>query len=115
MRPDQPHERHDRSQQHKDLDARGRGAWARKKIHVQAMLSARFAANRPVTSRRRAPGTSRTASDRFLDYYRAAWGRSGDYHPYWDIAAVLGGLDEDIDAMPSAADENFLVEVVRRL
>src|SRR3954464_5471403 len=39
-----------------------RGAWPRKKIHVQARFSARFAANRPVTSRRRAPGTSRTAS-----------------------------------------------------
>src|SRR4051812_1297005 len=39
-----------------------RGAWPRKKIHVHARLSARFAENRPVTSRRRAPGTSRTAS-----------------------------------------------------
>jgi aminoglycoside phosphotransferase (APT) family kinase protein len=55
------------------------------------------------------------AVDRFLDHYRAASGRTDDYHPYWDIAAALGGLDEDIDAMPSLADENFLVEAVRRL
>ena len=57
----------------------------------------------------------RPAVDRFLDYYRVASGRAGDYHPYWDIAAAIGGLDEDADAMPSPADEDFLAEAVGRL
>jgi aminoglycoside phosphotransferase (APT) family kinase protein len=55
------------------------------------------------------------AVERFLDHYRAASGRSGGYHPYWDIAAAIGGLDDDIDAAPSPGDEDFLVRALGRL
>jgi aminoglycoside phosphotransferase (APT) family kinase protein len=55
------------------------------------------------------------AADRFLELYRTASGRTDDYHPYWDISAAIGGLDEDADAAPSPADERFLNAAVRRL
>ncbi len=55
------------------------------------------------------------AADRFLDLYRAVSGRTDDYHPYWDISAAIGGLDEDVDGEPSPADERFLVAAVARL
>jgi aminoglycoside phosphotransferase (APT) family kinase protein len=51
------------------------------------------------------------AADRFLELYQAAAGR-GDYHPYWDIAAALGGVDE---AHFDPADERFLAHALRRL
>jgi aminoglycoside phosphotransferase (APT) family kinase protein len=55
------------------------------------------------------------AADRFLELYRAACGRTDDYHPYWDIVAAIGGLDESCDTQPSAGDERFLAEAVCRL
>jgi aminoglycoside phosphotransferase (APT) family kinase protein len=55
------------------------------------------------------------AADRFLDLYRAASGRTDEYHPYWDISAAIGGLDEDADGQPSPADERFLAAAVARL
>ncbi|HEY1519617.1 MAG TPA: aminoglycoside phosphotransferase family protein [Solirubrobacteraceae bacterium] len=55
------------------------------------------------------------AADRFLELYRDASGRTDDYHPYWDISAAIGGLDQDADAAPSPADEKFLNAAVCRL
>jgi aminoglycoside phosphotransferase (APT) family kinase protein len=55
------------------------------------------------------------AADRFLDLYRAVSGRTDEYHPYWDISAAIGGLDEDVDTQPSPADEQFLVAALARL
>jgi aminoglycoside phosphotransferase (APT) family kinase protein len=55
------------------------------------------------------------AANRFLDLYRAVSGRTDDYHPYWDISAAIGGLDEDVDEQPSPADEQFLAAAVARL
>jgi aminoglycoside phosphotransferase (APT) family kinase protein len=55
------------------------------------------------------------AADRFLDLYRAVSGRTDEYHPYWDISATIGGLDEDADTQPSPADEQFLAAAVARL
>jgi aminoglycoside phosphotransferase (APT) family kinase protein len=55
------------------------------------------------------------AADRFVDLYRAVSGRTDDYHPYWDIAAAIGGLDEDADGEPSPEDEQFLAAAVARL
>jgi aminoglycoside phosphotransferase (APT) family kinase protein len=55
------------------------------------------------------------AADRFLDLYREVSGRTDDYHPYWDISAAIGGLDEDADAEPSPEDELFLAAAVARL
>ena len=55
------------------------------------------------------------AADRFLDLYRVAAGRDDEYDPYWDISAVLGGLDEDADEEPSPEDETFLAAAVSRL
>jgi aminoglycoside phosphotransferase (APT) family kinase protein len=55
------------------------------------------------------------AADRFMDLYRAACGRSDDYHPYWDIVAAIGGLDESCDTERSPSDERFLAEAVSRL
>jgi hypothetical protein len=42
-------------------------------------------------------------------------GSTDDYHPYWDISAAIGGLDEDADDQPSPADERFLAAAVARL
>jgi aminoglycoside phosphotransferase (APT) family kinase protein len=55
------------------------------------------------------------AADRFLEVYRAVSGRTDEYHPYWDISAAIGGLDEDADDEPSPADEHFLAAAVARL
>jgi aminoglycoside phosphotransferase (APT) family kinase protein len=55
------------------------------------------------------------AADRFLELYRAASGRGDEYDPYWDIAAAVGGLDEDVDEALSPADESFLTAAVARL
>ncbi len=55
------------------------------------------------------------AAERFLDAYRVASGRGDDYHPYWDISAAIGGLDESADEHPSPADEAFLAAAVGRL
>jgi aminoglycoside phosphotransferase (APT) family kinase protein len=55
------------------------------------------------------------AADQFLALYRVAAGRDDDYHPYWDISAAIGGLDEDADGRPSPADEHFLAAAVSRL
>jgi aminoglycoside phosphotransferase (APT) family kinase protein len=54
-------------------------------------------------------------ADDFLELYRAVSGRTGEYHPYWDIAASIGGLDFDADEHPSPADEQFLAAAVMRL
>ena len=55
------------------------------------------------------------AADRFLELYRVVSGSTEDYHPYWDISAAIGGLDEDADDQPSPADEQFLAAAVVRL
>jgi aminoglycoside phosphotransferase (APT) family kinase protein len=55
------------------------------------------------------------AADRFLDLYLAASGRD-DYHPYWDIAAALGGHEEEaFDTDRESGDEAFLAQAVARL
>ena len=53
-------------------------------------------------------------ADRFLALYQAASGRR-DYHPYWDIAAILGGLSEAADGRPDPAGEAFLARAVAAL
>jgi aminoglycoside phosphotransferase (APT) family kinase protein len=55
------------------------------------------------------------AVESFLALYRAVSRRTDAYHPYWDIAAILGGMDEDVDDAPSPADERFLAAAVARL
>jgi aminoglycoside phosphotransferase (APT) family kinase protein len=50
-------------------------------------------------------------ADRFLDLYQAVSDRR-DYHPYWDIVAAIGGLDQDHF---DPADERFLAHALRRL
>ena len=55
------------------------------------------------------------AADRFLELYRVAAGRDDHYHPYWDISAAIGGLDEDADDRPSPVDEDFLTAAVSQL
>jgi aminoglycoside phosphotransferase (APT) family kinase protein len=54
------------------------------------------------------------AAERFLDRYREASGRREDYHPYWDIAAAIGGLDESWDTEPDPGNESFLAAAVSR-
>jgi aminoglycoside phosphotransferase (APT) family kinase protein len=54
------------------------------------------------------------AADRFLALHRTAGGR-GDYHPFWDIAAALGGFDDTDVARWSRAGEEFLAQAVARL
>jgi len=55
------------------------------------------------------------AADRFLELYLAASGRS-DYHPYWDIAAVLGGNGEEAFLTDGESeDEPLLGQAVSRL
>jgi aminoglycoside phosphotransferase (APT) family kinase protein len=53
-------------------------------------------------------------ADRFLALYQAISGRR-EYHPYWDIAAFLGGLSEAADARPDPAGEDFLARAVAAL
>jgi aminoglycoside phosphotransferase (APT) family kinase protein len=55
------------------------------------------------------------AADRFLALYRLIAGRDDEYHPYWDISAAIGGLDETVDDDPSPADESFLAAALARL
>lgn len=50
------------------------------------------------------------AADRFLELYLAASGRDDEYHPYWDVAAALGGLREDDPWAPDA--ERFLAHAL---
>jgi aminoglycoside phosphotransferase (APT) family kinase protein len=54
-------------------------------------------------------------ADRFLELYREASGRQDEYHPYWDVSAAIGGLDEDADNAPSQADEQFLQSAISNL
>ena len=55
------------------------------------------------------------AADRFLAIYRGVSGRTDEYDPYWDIAAAIGGLDEDADNQRSPPDEQFLAAAIARL
>ncbi len=55
------------------------------------------------------------AADRFLDIYRAVSGRTDDYHPYWDISAAIGGLDEDADGAAEPGGRAFPRAAVARL
>ena len=50
------------------------------------------------------------AADRFLELYLAASGHDDEYHPYWDVAAALGGLREDDPWAPDA--ERFLAHAL---
>jgi aminoglycoside phosphotransferase (APT) family kinase protein len=50
------------------------------------------------------------AADRFLELTGI-----DDYHPYWDIAAALGGFDSATLAQWTPVDEEFLARAVRRL
>ena len=55
------------------------------------------------------------AANRFLDLYLAASGRSG-YDPYWDIAAALGGHEEEAFTTDGeSSDEAFLAQAVSKL
>jgi aminoglycoside phosphotransferase (APT) family kinase protein len=54
------------------------------------------------------------AADRFLALHRRLTGR-GEYDPYWDIAAALGGFDQDDVEHRSRRDEEFLARAVARL
>lgn len=54
-------------------------------------------------------------ADEFLELYRQVSGRQDPYHPYWDISAAIGGLDEDADDAPSSEDEQFLQSAIRNL
>lgn len=54
------------------------------------------------------------AADRFLELYQALTGRTV-YHPYWDIVAAIGGMDETIDDHPDPTDERFVAAAVARL
>ncbi len=56
-----------------------------------------------------------SAAAKFLVLYRAVSGRRHEYHPYWDIAAAIGGLDESRDRRPRPGEESFLAEAVARL
>jgi aminoglycoside phosphotransferase (APT) family kinase protein len=55
------------------------------------------------------------AADRFLELYRVTAGRDDAYHPYWDISAAIGGLDESYDQEPSPEDESFVASALARL
>jgi aminoglycoside phosphotransferase (APT) family kinase protein len=54
------------------------------------------------------------AADRFLEIYQTISGRA-DYHPYWDIVAAIGGLDESADERPAPREEHFLANAVALL
>jgi aminoglycoside phosphotransferase (APT) family kinase protein len=50
------------------------------------------------------------AADRFLELSGI-----GDYHPYWDIVAALGGFDPETLARWTPVEEEFLARAVARL
>jgi aminoglycoside phosphotransferase (APT) family kinase protein len=50
------------------------------------------------------------AADRFLELCGI-----GDYHPYWDVVAALGGFDAETLARWTPAEEEFLARAVARL
>jgi aminoglycoside phosphotransferase (APT) family kinase protein len=54
------------------------------------------------------------AAHRFLAHYQDLTGRRG-YHPYWDIVAAIGGMDESVDEAPNPRDERFLANAVAQL
>src|SRR4051794_6100023 len=54
------------------------------------------------------------AAERFLALHRSVSGRGG-YDPIWDIAASLGGFEDEDVARWSRADEDFLARAVARL
>ena len=54
------------------------------------------------------------AADRFLALYEELTGRR-EYHPYWDIVAAIGGMDESLDDDPNPSDECFLARAVAQL
>lgn len=54
------------------------------------------------------------AADRFLALHREVTGR-GEYDPYWDVVATLGGFDEDDVAGWTPRQEEFLARAVARL
>lgn len=54
------------------------------------------------------------AADRFLTLYKDLTGRR-EYHPYWDIVAAIGGMDESLDDEPNPSDERFLARAVAQL
>jgi aminoglycoside phosphotransferase (APT) family kinase protein len=54
------------------------------------------------------------AADRFLRLYQALSERR-EYHPYWDIVAAIGGLDESDDARANPRGEAFLARAVAEL
>lgn len=57
----------------------------------------------------------REAADRFLNLYQSLTGRRS-YHPYWDIVAAVGGLDESRDDGPKAPqEERFLANAISAL
>ena len=54
------------------------------------------------------------AADRFLAICQDRTGRR-NYHPYWDIVAAIGGMDESLDDEPNPSDERFLARAVAQL
>jgi hypothetical protein len=54
------------------------------------------------------------AADRFLALYEDLTGRR-EYHPYWDIVAAMGGMDESLDDEPNLHDERLLAKAVAQL
>lgn len=55
-----------------------------------------------------------TVADAFLRQYQERTGTTA-YHPYWDVVAALGGLDETWDANPNPIVERFLAVAVSQL
>lgn len=60
-----------------------------------------------------ARGISLAAADRFLEHYGRLSGRGG-YDPWWDVAAALGGLDDEDVAGWTTRHEAFLAQAVAR-
>ena len=54
------------------------------------------------------------AAERFSALHRALSGRDDD-HPYWDVAALLGGLRAHELASWTDRDREFLRQALRRL
>ena len=55
------------------------------------------------------------SAERFLDLYRTCDGGDDEYHPYWDAAAAIGGLDESWDEDRDPGHERFLAAAIARL